>query len=296
MSEVLIDIIEKEMVSVEGEQLIPKRGRANDLLGQVGRMMVNDQTSFAKAGDLVKILTTDVKSLNESKLETTKKPREYVSWVNAEFKKITEPLEAGIKAAKKKMKIWADAEEKKRQELAENARKKAEAEALVLAEKAEKDRKEAEERERVAQEARDQAKRDGDKAAEEKAAQEASEAAQEASEHGDKAEEIMEAAANAPPPVDTTVRKAKGSYGATTGMRKDWKCEVVSLSLFMTEAEDYLIKLVTNDPQVREAVRKAVQKAAIAKVQSAIAIAGKEAKDASIPGLKVFQESDVNIR
>lgn len=287
MTNILQESIEKEMIALEGSQLTSSRERMNELIGQVGRMEVVDENTCSKGGDLVKILTTDLKKLDESRKETTKKPREYVSWVNEEFKKITDPLEKAVKAAKAKMKTWADEEERKRREIAEAARKKAEAEALEAAEKAEKEAKAAREKEAEAIEEAAAAKKAGDDAAAEEAAKKAEQAKQEATEHENKAEQVIDAAANAPV-ADTTVRKVRGNYGSTTGIRKVWKCEVIDLHLFMKDAESFLSSIVENDPKVKDAVRIAVQKAAIARFQSN--------NEKPIAGLKISQESDVTVR
>lgn len=286
MTNILQESIEKEMIELEGSQLTSSRARMNDLINQVGRMEVVNEDTYSKGGDLIKILATDIKRLEESRMETTKKPREYVGWVNGEFKKITDPLGKAVKAAKLKMKTWADEEERKRQKIAEAARKKAEDEALAAAAKAEEEAKAAREKQRKAEEEAAAAKAAGDAAAAAKAEEEAEQAAQESAEHEEKAEQTMESAANAPT-VDTTVRKVRGNYGSTTGMRKVWKCEVVSPGLFMKEAESYLSGIVENDPQVKDAIRKSVQKAAIASFKST----GNQ-----IPGLNVTEDSDVSVR
>lgn len=286
MTDVLQESIEQEMVALEGSQLTSSRARMNELIGQVERMEVVDESTFSKGGDLIKILNNDIKRLNDTRLKTTEKPRGYVDWVNGEFKKITDPLTKAVNAAKGKMKAWADEEERKRAAAAEEARKKAEAEALEAAEKAEKEAQAAREKQAKADAEAAAAKEAGDAAAAAAAAEKAEQARQEANEHENKAEQVMDAAADAPV-ADTTVRKVRGDYGSTAGMRKVWKCEVLDLLVFITEAESYLTSVVVNDPNVIDAVRKSIQKTAISRVKS---------KGGMIPGLKVGQVSDVTAR
>ena len=109
------------------------------------------------------------------------------------------------------------------------------------------------------------------------------------------AESVMDQAANAPE-VDTTVRKARGNFGSTTGMAKVWKSEVADLALFMTKAPLFLVELANNDPGVRESVRKAVGKAAIAYVKANHDTVIKANPYTVIPGLRVYQDSHVQVR
>ncbi len=287
MQENLQTIIEKEMVSLEGSQLTGFRARMNDLLGQVERMEITSHDTYASGGDLVKIISNDLKKLNEQRMEDTKKPRQYVDWVNAEFKKITAPLVAADKAARTKMKTWADEEEARLREEERKAREKAEAEALAAAEKAAEEQRKAEEAARKAREEAAELEAAG-KAEEAAAAQEAADkAAQEAVEHEAESEAVMDAAANAPV-VDPTVKKARGSFGATSGMKKIWKCEVQDVMELLVDGPISLAGLACTDPKVVDAVRIAVQKAAINLVQMN--------PDKKIPGLKVWQDSQVAVR
>lgn len=283
-------IIEQEMVSLEGSQLSNSRDRMTDLIGQAERAVVTNHDSFALCGDLRKIITNDLRGLDESRLEQTKKPRQYVDWINAEFKKIMGPMKAAVESIDEKMKKWGDEEDARLAEIARKEKEKADAAALELAQKAEKAAKESEEKARKARKkaaALEAAGKTEEAAAAQETAQDADQAA---SEHDAEADAVMDAAANAPV-VDTTVRKVHGSHGSTSGMTKFWKCEVVSLFEFMLNAESYMSELVANDPKVKEAVRIAVQKVAIAKVQGAVAIAGNDDKSTKIPGLKVWQDS-----
>ncbi len=286
MPDELQHIIEQDMVALEAGELSNRRARMDDLLGQAGRVQLSDQASYAKSADLVKIMTSDISMLNESRLTETKKPRMYVDWINAEFKKITDPLEAAIKAVKRKRVAWADKVEQERLAAERKARKKAEDEALACAKKAEDARVAAV---KIAQEARDaeeKAKALGNTSVAEIASQTAADAEQEASEHGAEAERILNAAANVPE-VDVAVRKVRSCLGTVSGTRKVWKVEVLNLHAFMRKAESYMSELVSNDPKVKEAVRKAVQKSAISKF---------EGNGIPIPGLRVHQVSEDSVR
>lgn len=285
MTDQLGKIIEQQMVTLEGSQLVTSRGRMNDLLGQVERMNVVDRDTYSKAADIVRIIKNDIDGLNEKRMEQTKAPREYVTWINAEFKKITDPLNAALKAAKIKRITWADAEEKRLADIARKEKEDADAKALVLAQKAEAEQKAADE---VAKKARDKeqaAKAAGDEAAAKKAQEEADLAEQASAEHAAEADAVLDSAANAPV-VNTRVSKVRSSLGTVSGSKKVWKCEVTNLRLFMVKTS-YLSEIVANDPKVNDAVRKAVQKAAISAFQSS----GDE-----IPGLKVHQVSEDNVR
>lgn len=286
MPDPLQQIIETQMSSLEEGELSSFRLRMSELLGQAERMEIVDQESYSRGGDLVKIISNDVRALDEARLEQTEKPREYVSWVNAEFKKITGPLNAAASAAKAKMKKWADEEAARRAEEERVAREKAEAAALAAAEKAEAARKEAEEKAAAARLAAETAEAAGDDDAAAIASEAASEAEDEAFEHQQEAENVIDQAANAPE-VDTTVRRQRGSFGSTSGMRKVWKVEIVDLLDFLVDADPFLVNLVVNDQKVKAAVLTAIKQTAIATVKG-----GGEQPS----GLKVYQDSEVSVR
>ena len=285
MTDQMQTIIEAEMVALEGSQLTTSRGRMNELLGQVERMEVTDRKTYAMSADIVKIINSDIKKLDEARLEETKKPRMYVDWINGEFNKITGPLKAALKSAKAKRVKWADAEEARLAEIARKEKEDADAAALELAQKAEAEQKAADEDAKKARDEEQAAEAAGDDAAAEKARQEAEMAEQASDEYGAEAEAVLDSAANTPV-VDARVAKVRSDLGTVSGSKKVWRCEVTNLRLLMIKTS-YLSDIVANDPKVNDAVRKAVQKAAISAFQTS---------GEPIPGLKIHQVSEDHVR
>jgi len=275
--------------TVENGSLAKFGEDSKNLIEQCGRVVVTDQESFGAVGDLVKIGRTKLKVMDEARLAETKKPRDYVSWLNKRFKALTDPLETALTQAGNKAAAWAKEEEKRRQEVERKAREKAEAEALELAAKKEAEEKlareaaaEAQRQAQAAQDAADAAQaaaraaiRKGEEAEAEKqaqaareaqdaarAARDAQDAAQEIAEtHAAEAEQVLEVAAEAPR-ANTTVRKVRGTYGSSAGIRKTLKYEIDDLYQLVMVFQ----KAIMADDNAKKYMRIALDKHPEAKV------------------------------
>lgn len=267
----------------ENEINLPSfKERAQFLIEQFGRMVIKSKDDFASAGDLIKIARTDLKKMEEHKLETTKKPREYVSWVNSEFKKMTDPLRVGMEVARKNATSWADEQEKIRRIEQEKIRKAAEDKALEEAQKIEAEQRKKHEAQEAAEREAKRKAEEGDLAASQKAEQEAAKLAFENQELDEKKEDLINKTADMPE-TDPTIKKARGNYGSTTGVAKKYKASITKL----TDLPENYLNVIRHDEKCILAMNKAI---------SAMAIAEFKATKKDIPGIVVYQESTLNVR
>ena len=78
--------------TVEQGSLQNFKQQSDELIAQCSRVVVTDHKTFGAVGDLVKIGNSKLKEMDEIRLEETKKPREYTTWVNKRFGDLTGPL------------------------------------------------------------------------------------------------------------------------------------------------------------------------------------------------------------
>lgn len=111
--------------------------RVAKLVAQAPRVLVTNDDTYAKAGDLVKLMKVSRKKLDDFRRDLTGPVDKALKAVNKYFR---ESAFAGIDAAetqiKTKMGIWFRLEEERRRLEALRAQQEAEAEALALAERA----------------------------------------------------------------------------------------------------------------------------------------------------------------
>lgn len=113
-----------------GEKVAPFVTKGADLLGQAERAVISNAEILAQAGDLYKIINTQIKATDEARTFLVKPLNDHVKAINAQFKKTAEPMNEAKTILKTKMDEYV-AEETRIQEEA-NAKAKAEAEEAAL--------------------------------------------------------------------------------------------------------------------------------------------------------------------
>jgi flagellar biosynthesis GTPase FlhF len=280
--------------NIEKNELTVMRPRAQDIIEQCGRVIVESQEQFGSVGDLVKIGRNELKRMDDARKTTIKAPQDYVRWVNAKFHELMDPLKTAVDAAADKAKKWGREEERRRQEQERKDREEAERVALEQAEADEKAAKEARDKAAAAEKKADEA---NDPAKAEQARQEAETLKEQASQHDQAANDIIDAAADAPK-VDTTVRKVRGDYGTTTGIRKTLTFELHDLDGLPREFREAII---TNGKAV-DAIRVAIKKDALAMDYFNKYLKEKAEKhledmdQVTIAGITIFYDQDLTVR
>jgi hypothetical protein len=102
------------------------------LLEQANRAEVVDDDSASRMTDLLGICKAQLKKAEDARKALVKPLNDHVKWINAEFKKSTEPLQVADRAGRKKLNAYLT--EKQRAERAERERQRREAEERALAE------------------------------------------------------------------------------------------------------------------------------------------------------------------
>ncbi len=121
-----------------GKQTGPIVSKGANLLDQVSRVVISDDDILATAGDLAKVINTQIKKSDEARLALTKPLKDHCKFIEKSFKETTIPMNEAKAGLKIKMDEYVSARHKVQQEEAEEARKLAEKEALESAVEAEK--------------------------------------------------------------------------------------------------------------------------------------------------------------
>jgi len=122
-----------------GKATGPIVSKGANLLEQVGRVVIIDDDVLATAGDLAKVINTQIKKSDEARTALVKPLNDHVKWINTQFKETVGPLNTAKADLKVKMDEYVSARAIRQEAAAEEARKLAEKEALERAEQAEKD-------------------------------------------------------------------------------------------------------------------------------------------------------------
>lgn len=122
-----------------GKQTGPLVSKGANLLEQVGRVIIIDDDVLATAGDLAKVINTQIKKSNEARLALTKPLKDHCKWIETQFKETTVPMEDAKATLAGKMNAYVADRHEKQEAAAEEARQLAEKEALERAEQAEKE-------------------------------------------------------------------------------------------------------------------------------------------------------------
>ena len=249
------------------------------LVEQVGRVPADTATwsreTFAKVGDLRKIIKSRIKDAEDLRLAWTGPVNKSIKRINALFSGRVDPLEKADALADQLMKKWAREEEAR--VAAEQARIRREAEEKALREAAEREKEAA-----AARALEEEAAKSGDVAA-------ATAAAEIAREAETRRDEVIDQAA-ALPVGDTAVRKVRGAYGSTSGVKKMWKARLTDLRALI--GNDEALALIMAHDGARTEIRKAL-KSLLEPRLTALSDTG---KCEPLAGVEFEQESSINIR
>lgn len=128
-----------EIMSPEslGKQTGPIISKGANLLEQVGRVVITDDDVLATAGDLAKVINTQIKKSDEARTGLVKPLNDHVKWINAQFKETVEPMNKAKAELKEKMDAYVSERHERQEKEAAEARKLAEQEAIDRASVAE---------------------------------------------------------------------------------------------------------------------------------------------------------------
>jgi len=121
-----------------GKQTGPLVSKGANLLEQVGRVIITDDDILATAGDLAKVINTQIKKSDEARLALTKPLKDHCKWIEAQFKETVIPMNEAKASLKIKMDKYVSVRHAEQEKAAAEARQLAEKEALESAEAAEK--------------------------------------------------------------------------------------------------------------------------------------------------------------
>ncbi len=128
-----------EIMSPEslGKQTGPLVSKGANLLEQVGRVIIIDDDVLATAGDLAKVINTQIKKSDEARLALTKPLKDHCKWIESQFKETIIPMNEAKAGLKVKMDEYVSDRHARQEKAAEEARQLAEKEALESAAAAE---------------------------------------------------------------------------------------------------------------------------------------------------------------
>jgi len=128
-----------EIMSPEslGKQTGPLVSKGANLLEQVGRVIINSDDILATAGDLAKVINTQIKKSDEARLALTKPLKDHCKWIESQFKETVVPMNEAKAGLKIKMDEYVSERHAIQEKAAEEARQLAEKEALESAAAAE---------------------------------------------------------------------------------------------------------------------------------------------------------------
>lgn len=260
--------IDREIVRITGDM--------SNLVDQASRAKCENGEDFVNCGDLVKLLKVRVNLGEDLRKDTAGPFDKMFKAFNAVFKTKYDPARKAIEHIETNvMKPWADAEGRRRQ--AEQEKLRREEEDRRLAEAAEQERQA-----KALREKEDAARAAGN--------------TEQADIIGLQAESVEQAvektleAATTIPVADTSVRRQRGMYGSTSGVKKVWVTKVVDVS----KLPPAYIAAINADEKALDRIRIAIGDlvtAAIAADPKAV-----ERGAVTIPGLSVTHENDISVR
>jgi len=118
-----------------GEKTAPLIATGTDLLGQAVRAEIPNAEILAQAGDLYKVINTQIKKSDEARTALTKPLKDHCKWIEKQFKETTDPLTKAKGILKDKMDNYVAEETRIQEEANFKAKAKAEEEALAAAAK-----------------------------------------------------------------------------------------------------------------------------------------------------------------
>jgi len=118
-----------------GEKTSVVKAAGDDLLGQAQRAEISNPEILAQAGDLYKVINTQLKKSEEARKALTKPLKDHCKWIEKQFKETEQPLNDAKVVLKTKMDDYVALEAKAQEEANRKAREQAEAEALEAAAK-----------------------------------------------------------------------------------------------------------------------------------------------------------------
>ena len=252
---------------------------ANVLVEQAGRVPTDTATwsrdTFAAAGDLRKMLRSRMKAAEELRKSWTGPINAGVKLINGFFAERVQPIEKADAAVERLMLKWSREEEAR--VAAEQARIRREAEEKALREAAEREKEAA-----AARALEEEAAKAGDVATATAAAEVAREAEQ-------KRDEVIDQAA-ALPVGDTAVRKVRGAYGSTSGVKKTWKARLTDLRALV--GNDEALALIMAHDGARTEIRKALKPL----LEPRLTALSDTGKCEPLAGVEFEQESSINIK
>lgn len=116
-----------------GKQTGPLTSKGANLLEQVGRVNITDDDILATAGDLAKVINTQIKKSDEARLGLTKPLKDHCKWIEAQFKETTKPMGEAKATLAGKMNVYVSERQVRLDKEAKEARELAEKEALESA-------------------------------------------------------------------------------------------------------------------------------------------------------------------
>ena len=267
-----------EMISlIKPSELDETLKGSESLLQQAMRVPMNTsewkRETFATAGDLRKMIKSRITAAEELRTSWTKPINAGLKAINASFKSRMEPFEAADTHVAQLMLKWSREEEKRVKDEQDRLRKIDEDKALAAA-------KVIEEKARVAREQEAAAAAAGDT----KGAEQAAEVARAAE---TKRDEVIEQAANIPV-ADTTVRRARGTYGSMSSVRKVWRARLVSIRDLPDEAR----LLIMQSEDARNEIRKALK----SMLEPRLIDLRDSGKCDALPGVEFFLDDSVMVR
>lgn len=114
------------------------QGKANDLVEQAGRAVIEERAHYENGADFLKIVSGITKRLEDKRKGLVDDYGKRMRTINGSFKPVRDTLTRAGDAVKKKMGVWHNAEEKRQREIQQQQQREAEEAALLAAEKAEK--------------------------------------------------------------------------------------------------------------------------------------------------------------
>lgn len=229
--------------------------------------------TFAAAGDLRKMIRSRTKAAEELRLSWTGPINKGLKAINSFFSARVEPLEKADKHVEQLMLKWSREEEARVKAEQDRQRKEADDKALAEA-------KVIEDQARIAREQETAAAAAGDT----KGAEQAAEVARAAE---TKRDEVIEQAA-ALPVADTTVRRARGTFGSTSSVRKVWRARLVSIRDLPDEART----LIMTSEDARNEIRKALK----SMLEPRLVALRESGKCDALPGVEFFEDDSIQVR
>ena len=114
----------------------PLIDNANNLTEQAEKALVETEEEFATATDFVRICQGQIKMSDDARKKLVQPLNDHVTWINAQFRPITDALKAAKSKVELKASTWKRAEDKRVREAAAEEQRKADEQALKDAEEA----------------------------------------------------------------------------------------------------------------------------------------------------------------